>query len=526
MADRQFVAPFGSHAAPADWRLPASLQIAPKASYAKFNGAGAAGAFKPCLRIISDSGHVVAEAVSEIVVAAGASADVTWFPGVDEDPPAPAGTGVTFETLFLHSASSTGITSSTVLVAGQTYTFTVQGTYTVENNALNIGSPNADAMWPTSDGDPRTSTQVGIDPETCFARSSTDSLALGHFSAFRVDLGSGFSHIEPSGGPYATPQANYLYTYTVVGQGQPISFIIGDSPVWHDNYGALRITLQNPTSAGGSGTLLPATDTTKNNDVLTTVAGIPVWQAPAGGGGTVSLIDSPGGSIAVTNPAGPTADLDVASSGVGAGTYGDSTHVAQVHVGADGRVTSASSVAISGSAGAGGLIQLYDSGYLGADAASIDTGAGGIAAGHVCLIVVGHLRSTNAVDNDNVVVAFNNDTSALYSVIRLLISSSGVGSAAFAGQTENLCGTMPGSNMTAGFFGSFHAVIPAYDSASDNKEWLAQSGALDDGTARFAMGQFTCAYKSATAISRMRIRSQGGAGNLKAGSRITIYGVQ
>lgn len=82
MPDRQFVAPFGDHAAPADWRLPASLEILPKMAWARFNGAAAAGSYRPCLRLISDSGHVAAEAISEVTVAAGASADVSWFQGL------------------------------------------------------------------------------------------------------------------------------------------------------------------------------------------------------------------------------------------------------------------------------------------------------------------------------------------------------------------------------------------------------------------------------------------------------------
>jgi len=53
-----------------------------------------------------------------------------------------------------------------------------------------------------------------------------------------------------------------------------------------------------------------------------------------------------------------TGAVTLAASGVSAATYGDSTHVAQIAVDAKGRVTSASSVAISGGSGGGALVLL------------------------------------------------------------------------------------------------------------------------------------------------------------------------
>lgn len=46
-----------------------------------FDGAGAAGTFQPAVVVTSDSGHVVAKAIdTDVTVAAGASADVSFFP--------------------------------------------------------------------------------------------------------------------------------------------------------------------------------------------------------------------------------------------------------------------------------------------------------------------------------------------------------------------------------------------------------------------------------------------------------------
>jgi hypothetical protein len=73
--------PTGDVAAPADYLIPASAELMLKMAFARFDGTGAASSFKPCLRIISDAGTVAGEATADDTVAAGGSADVTWFLG-------------------------------------------------------------------------------------------------------------------------------------------------------------------------------------------------------------------------------------------------------------------------------------------------------------------------------------------------------------------------------------------------------------------------------------------------------------
>lgn len=356
MADRQFVAPFGDHAAPADWTLAAALEILPKLAHAKFDGTNAAGSYKPCLRLISDSGHVAAEAVSETIVAAGASADVTWFPGVDDDTGCTCSpqAGVAAQTLYLDSTNSSGVLTTGSLVAGQQYVVIVEGTYSEVNHALDVGTPEAEAMFPDSHVG-RVSTQVGFDPDTSFAYYSAVSGHIGHLTNFQISLDGGltYAHLEPDGGPYATPQSGHLYRYTLTGQGHPAGFLILDSPgAYGDNYGQLRISLQVPSGTGtgsGAGSLVPPSDTTLNGDVLTVVSGVPAWQAASGTG--ITDLTSSGGTITVANPTGPTANVDLPATGVTPGSYGDGSHVPEITVDAEGRITALATTGVTGGTG-------------------------------------------------------------------------------------------------------------------------------------------------------------------------------
>jgi hypothetical protein len=81
MADVQ-VRPIGTESCPADAVIPQSSEWIVKAVYASFDGTGAAGDFKPLVRVKSDAGLIVAESAQDTTVAAAGSADCSWFPRV------------------------------------------------------------------------------------------------------------------------------------------------------------------------------------------------------------------------------------------------------------------------------------------------------------------------------------------------------------------------------------------------------------------------------------------------------------
>lgn len=83
----------GQAPAPAQFTVPGNGQIQPKCVRAEYDGTGASGPFLPVLRFISDAGITVGEFVGP-EIAAGGSADVSWFPHVAEQAAATGVTGV------------------------------------------------------------------------------------------------------------------------------------------------------------------------------------------------------------------------------------------------------------------------------------------------------------------------------------------------------------------------------------------------------------------------------------------------
>lgn len=79
MPDAQ-IHPLGTEDTPAGYTIPKTAELLLKMGFAKFDGTNAAGPYKPCIRVISDAGTVSGEAATDEEIAAGESADVTWFP--------------------------------------------------------------------------------------------------------------------------------------------------------------------------------------------------------------------------------------------------------------------------------------------------------------------------------------------------------------------------------------------------------------------------------------------------------------
>ena len=157
--------------------------------------------------------------------------------------------------LDTHEASSDGaagpVSTRQPLDSRKWYLITVQGTASLTGSSTWISPPNVVCGIPEpSPQTPSTGVTnywVGADVETNFAAalppgSNCNSLESQgyprHHARFQVDLGSGFTHMEPLGGAPADPAPSHRYRFLVQGQDSLASFRWEDGQT-SDNYGVL-----------------------------------------------------------------------------------------------------------------------------------------------------------------------------------------------------------------------------------------------------------------------------------------------
>lgn len=142
------------------------------------------------------------------------------------------------ETVWLETLNSVSASTVAPLSAGQSYRFRIEGNY----DQTDTGVSGGDAVIYPSTG---ASTDAGRDAEVSYVG---DPGAPFHLTWFTIDLGSGASHVEPVGGPFATPAPEHTYEYLVTGEGSPVTFRHGDDVIT-DNNGQFKIDIYKRASA-------------------------------------------------------------------------------------------------------------------------------------------------------------------------------------------------------------------------------------------------------------------------------------
>lgn len=165
-----------------------------------------------------------------------------------------------------------------------------------------------------------------------------------------------------------------------------------------------------------------------------------------------------------------------------------------------------------------GIVLLFDS-TLGSDAASIDTGANGIVSGYRTLLVYLVLRGTDVAVSGTARFRINNDSGTNYDQVDAFAGGLS-GTQNLNAQTGAVYG-IPAASATAGYAAAVVLTIPAYTDTNFFKVARIESGYDLSTTAQVSdQGVFT--WRSTAAVTQLAVASA--AANLKAGSRMTIYG--
>lgn len=178
---------------------------------------------------------------------------------------------------------------------------------------------------------------------------------------------------------------------------------------------------------------------------------------------------------------------------------------------------------ISGGGGGGtsGMSRLFDSTLSGA-AASIDTGANGVAGTSSHLLIVMKLRATAAATTDTCTLTFNGDTGAHY----YMVSGDFFGTTANAVHGEGAANlsleSVSAATAPADIFTPITLFVPCY-ADGHNKSVNALAGYRTGNASGNVLAKAEIGYWDQTAaINQVTVTT---ASTFVAGSRLTVYGM-
>lgn len=172
----------------------------------------------------------------------------------------------------------------------------------------------------------------------------------------------------------------------------------------------------------------------------------------------------------------------------------------------------------AGGGGGGGLTKLFEQ-TLGADAATIDTGAGGIPATSTHLLILATLRGTNASISQLAELRFNGDAANNYSGHTFALN----GNADQSSVSGLLLGSIVAATADANVFSDLVLFVPFY-----NDTVIRSVIGMLGSRATMAAGQSIlglCAgrWNATTAVSQLTFILT--AATYKAGSHVVVYGI-
>ncbi len=170
---------------------------------------------------------------------------------------------------------------------------------------------------------------------------------------------------------------------------------------------------------------------------------------------------------------------------------------------------------------AGNWFMLADS-TLGADAASIDFTSISGSYAHLWLLL--YARSDTASGETSVAARFNNDSGANYYHERINAGVTTVTAAEVLGATSFRFGRCPANTATANDFGANEMVILNYANSTNRKSVMSRAASFaSTASSGIQLELGAEGWDNTAAISRITMFP--GAGNFRAGTRATLYGL-